>query len=127
LRSLRPGFAIGSLYLRRLHRRGKPPLGRRGGLSWSRRAGRIGDRRDYAILQLGGRLGPRLLGLEQHAQLIELGTLIGRQRLDLLAGQIRDPVLVASAQPGSLLLGGTAERPACLYQSLRKQKTYGSH
>jgi hypothetical protein len=85
----RLGFALGSSYRGGLHRGGEPPRCRRGGWfrgAGGRRAGRIGDRRDHAILELGGRLGPRLVGLEQRAKLIELGALVGRQRLDLLAG-----------------------------------------
>ena len=57
----------------------------RGGLGRPRL---VGDRRDHAILQLGGRLGPHGFGLEQLAELIELGTLIGRERVDALAGEI---------------------------------------
>jgi hypothetical protein len=94
-------------------------LHRRSELPWVRalrlwrsgaRPGCIGDRCDDAILELSRRLGPHLLGLEERAKLIELGALVGRQRLDLLAGQIRDPVLVAGAQHGSLSMGDAARR-----------------
>jgi hypothetical protein len=89
-----------------LHRRGE--LLRARSACWFRRLGRpgrIGDRRDDAVLELGWWLRPHLVGLEQPSQLIELGALFGRQRLDRLAGQIRDPVLVASAQHSSYRWG----------------------
>ena len=88
---------------------------------WSgARPGRIGDRCDDAILELGGRARPT--SPRPRAALRSSSSSArssGVSDFDVLAGQIRDPVLVASAQEASFSVGDAAERQSAPLRLLR--------